>query len=131
MAETSNISSVIKLKCAKCHEGNLFSNKKIYHLKGFFNMPEHCDKCGQDFQIETGFYLGAMYASYGITILINVLVFFTLSFLFDYNLVLFLIVDAFALLITMPYVVKVSRAIWLAVNVKYDASAILKYEQQA
>ncbi len=131
MAETNNIVGVLKLKCPKCREGNLFLNKSPYKVKGFFDMPDNCPKCGQDFQIETGFYLGAMYASYGITIAINLIVFFLLSYFFGYNLMLFLIVDAFTLLITMPYVLKVSRAIWLVLNITYDANAILKHEQQA
>lgn len=131
MAETNNFVGVLKLKCPKCREGDLFLNKSPYKIKDFFNMPDNCPKCGQDFQIETGFYLGAMYASYAITIAINVFVFASLTFLFDFNLMLFLIVDAFVLLISMPYVVTVSRSIWLSLNVKYDANAILKHEQKA
>lgn len=131
MGKTNSIVGVLKLKCPKCREGNLFINKSPYKVKDFFKMPDNCPKCGQDFQIETGFYLGAMYASYAITIAINVFVFGLLSFLFESNIVLFLIVDAFVLLISMPYVVTVSRSIWLSLNIKYDANAILKHEQQA
>ncbi len=130
MPHHSNTISVIKLKCPKCHQGDLFLNKNTYQYKGFFDMPNNCSKCNQDFLIEPGFYYGAMYSSYAITIIINVTVFLILGLFLEYNIGLFLTIDLFVLLITMPYVFKVSRAIWLAIMVKYDPKAILKYEQK-
>lgn len=131
MSEIDNVVSVLKLKCPRCHKGDLFINKNTYRYKGFFDMPDNCSKCGQDFQIETGFYYGAMYSSYAITIIINALVFLGMYMVFEYNLGLFLSVDAFVLLITMPYVFKVSRSIWIALMVKYDPNAIAKHEHKA
>ncbi len=131
MPHHSNVLSVIKLKCPKCHEGDLFINKNTYKYKGFFDMPENCTKCNQDFQIETGFYLGAMYSSYAITIIINVTVFLILSLFLEYNIGLFLTIDLFILLLTMPYVFKISRAIWLAIMIQYDPKAVAKHEQKA
>ena len=131
MSEFSNIIAVCKLKCPKCHEGNLFINKNTYQYKGFFDMPDRCPKCNQDFQIETGFYYGAMYSSYAITVAINAIVFLLLTLFFEYNIGIFLIVDAIVLLVTMPYVFKISRAIWLALMVKYDQKAIAKHESKA
>ncbi|PJA08273.1 MAG: DUF983 domain-containing protein [Flavobacteriales bacterium CG_4_10_14_0_2_um_filter_32_8] len=131
MSEFSNIIAVAKLKCPKCHEGDLFINKNNYRYKGFFNMPDRCPKCHQDFQIETGFYYGAMYSSYAITVAINAGIFLLLNLFFEYNIGLFLIVDAIVLLVTMPYVFKVSRAVWLALMVKYDSNAIKKHESKA
>ncbi|OFY89160.1 MAG: hypothetical protein A3K10_14020 [Bacteroidetes bacterium RIFCSPLOWO2_12_FULL_31_6] len=126
MSGFSNTIAIVKLKCPKCHEGDLFVNKNTYQYKGFFNMPNRCAKCNQDFQIETGFYYGAMYSSYIITVVINALLFLLFNLFFEYNLGMFLIVDAIVLLVTMPYVFKVSRAVWLALMVKYDSNAIAK-----
>lgn len=124
------LSSSLKLKCPKCREGNLFSNKNTYQYKGFFDMPNRCPKCNQDFQIETGFYYGAMYVSYGITIALIVAV-FTALIVFDiFNIELFLILDFIVLIITLPYVFKVSRAIWIAMMIEYDPKAIENYEQK-
>ncbi len=131
MLEISNTVAIVKLKCPKCHEGDLFINKNTYKYKGFFDMPDNCPKCNQDFQIETGFYYGAMYSSYIITVIINALVFLILSLFMEYNLGLFLIIDGVILLVTMPYVFKVSRAIWLALMVKFDPNAITKHESKA
>lgn len=130
MPQQSNIANVIKLKCPKCHEGDLFINKNPYKYNRFFDMPDNCLKCNQDFQIEAGFYYGAMYSSYAITVIINASVFLILYLLFEYNLVLFLTIDILIVLASMPYVFKISRAIWLAFMVRYDPNAITKHESK-
>lgn len=91
-------------------------------------MPKNCTKCGQDLEIETGFYFGAMYVSYGLTIAISVAV-FTAMLVFDaYSLELFLLLEFLVLLVSLPYIIRVSRAIWIAIIVKYDAKAIEKWK---
>ncbi|OFY94699.1 MAG: hypothetical protein A3K10_14455 [Bacteroidetes bacterium RIFCSPLOWO2_12_FULL_31_6] len=125
------INSVLKLKCPKCRQGDLFYNKKIYQFKGFFDMPKKCPKCGQDFQIETGFYYGAMYVSYALTIALIVAVFTVLIVFNIFSIELFLLLDFIVLLIALPYLFKVSRSIWIALMVKFDKKAIEKYERKA
>lgn len=125
------VSSVLQLKCPKCRQGDLFCNKKIYQYKGFFDMPRKCTKCGQDFEIETGFYYGAMYVSYAITIALIVAVFTALIVFNIFSIELFLLLDFIVLLITLPYVFKVSRSIWIALMIKFDPRAIEKYERKA
>lgn len=128
MPQNSTLISVITLKCPKCHEGDLYVNKSIFKYKDFFNMPDHCPKCNQDFQIETGFYLGAMFVSYALTVALNVGIFIVFLIFDAYELVSFLIAASFSLIITLPYVAKVSRSIWIAFNVQYDPKAIDNYE---
>lgn len=94
-------------------------------------MPKRCPKCGQDFQIETGFYYGAMYVSYAITIALIVAV-FTALIVFDlFSIDLFLLFDFIVLLVALPFVFKVSRSIWIALMIKYDSKAIEKHEHKA
>lgn len=131
MSQNPNIlSSILRFKCPKCHEGDLFCNKHIYQIKGFFKMPKACNKCGQDFEPETGFYLGAMYVSYALTIALNVSIFVALLIFEAYSLTNFFIVAGILLVITLPYVFKISRSIWIAIMIKYDPNAIKNYEAQ-
>lgn len=123
------LSSILTFKCPRCREGDLFYNKKTYQYKGFFDMPKNCPKCNQDFQIETGFYYGAMYVSYAITIALIVAVFTTLVLFNLFTIELFLIVDSIILLITLPYVFKVSRSIWIAMMIPYDPPTKLAAKQ--
>ena len=131
MAKKSNvISSVMRFKCPRCHEGNLFCNKNVYQFKGFFKMPKECERCGQDFEPETGFYLGAMYVSYALTIALNVAIFVALLVFQLYNLTNFFIVAGIALVATLPYVFKISRSIWITLMVRYDPNAMKNHEAQ-
>ena len=128
MSQKSTLISVIALKCPKCHAGDLYLNKSIYKYKDFFNMPDYCPKCNQDFQIETGFYLGAMFVSYALTVALNITIFIAFVIFNAYEMVTFLITAGVTLIVTLPYIAKVSRSIWIAFNVQYDPKAIENYE---
>jgi len=126
--ESSVIFSVLNFKCPRCHKGNLFTNKSSYQFKGFFDMPNNCLKCNQDFQLEAGFYLGAMFVSYALTVAISIAV-FVLFVIFDaYSLVPFLIAASIVMTLSTPYLIKISRSIWIAFSIKYDPNAIKEYE---
>jgi uncharacterized protein (DUF983 family) len=124
------INSILKCKCPKCHEGNLFLNEKTYQYKKFLDMPDNCPKCNQDYQIESGFYIGAMYIGYGLTIAITVAVFVAFTTFNAYSLVPFLITLGIVLLMTTPYILRVSRSIWIAMSVRFDPNAITNYAAQ-
>lgn len=124
------IHSTLAMKCPKCREGNLFVNKNSYQVKGFFDMPKNCSKCGQDFEIETGFYYGAMYVSYALTIAITVAIFVALVVFNIFSITTFLLADFIVLLFATPYVTRVSRSVWIALMVKYNPNAIQEYEQK-
>lgn len=115
---TNKVKSVVTLKCPRCGKGELFNNKNVYKYKGFFDMPKECKVCKQDFVVEPGFYYGAMYISYGLTIAVTVVVFVIMSILDVFSIVGFLIADVLTLIFTLPYIFKVSRAFWLALIVK-------------
>ena len=110
--------SVLKLKCPQCGEGDLFCNKNVYRYKGFFDMPDNCPKCQQDFQIEPGFYYGSMYVSYGLTIAITVAIFVVMTVLNIFSIAGFIIADIVIMLLALPILFKISRALWLTINVK-------------
>ncbi len=70
----SKLYSVLRLKCPRCHKGDLFNNKNPYNLKDLDKMPDYCPDCGEDFQREVGFYYGAMMVSHATTTVIAVIV---------------------------------------------------------
>lgn len=129
MTQNSNIiGSVLKCKCPKCHEGDLFVNK--YKYNGFFDMPNNCSKCNQDFQIESGFYLGAMFVSYALTVVLAVSVFVGFVIFDAYQINPFLITTGISLTLATPFIIKISRSIWIAFSVSYDPNAIKSYAAQ-
>lgn len=106
------------MKCPNCGEEDLFTNKNVYQYKGFFDMPDNCPKCKQDFQIEPGFYYGSMYVSYALTVAITVAIFVAMNVFSIFSIVRFIITDAIILILGLPLIFKVSRAFWLALNTK-------------
>jgi hypothetical protein len=102
----------------------MFQNKKAYS-KGFMKMNETCPVCGQFFDIEVGFYYGSGYVSYGITVAISVATFIAwwifVGISYNDNRVFYwLIANALLILALQPYLMRVSRTIWLSLFAKYD-----------
>jgi len=73
MSAWENAKAGLALKCPRCHQGNLFTHS-AYNLGKFDRMPEKCPVCGFRYEVELGFYWGAMYMSYGISVLIVLIV---------------------------------------------------------
>ncbi len=72
----ASFQSTIKGKCPNCEKGDIFeSNGNIFLLR-VPRMHEKCSECGYRFEKEPGYFLGAMYVSYGLTILEMFVVFF-------------------------------------------------------
>jgi hypothetical protein len=103
----------------------MFQQKNPYKLNGFMNMHDHCVLCGQQFEIEVGFYYGAMYVSYALAVVLNVAIFVAWFVLIGFSLkdnrfFYWMGVNAAILIISQPYVQRLSRTIWLSFFVHYD-----------
>ena len=67
-------------KCPNCRQARVFKKSA-----GVFKMPvmhEACPACDYKFYREPGYFLGAMYISYGIAVLVGLLTFFFLYYFF-------------------------------------------------
>ena len=82
-----------------------------------------------NYHIEPSFYTGSMYVSYGVGIAIAVAV-FMLSIIFNIELgpKELLISIIVALIITMPYIGAVSKAIWAHLFIKYNPEIAKKVQ---
>lgn len=119
------IRSVLGNKCPHCRKGNLFTGRNPYSLKKSLHMPEHCPVCGQVFELQTGFYYGTGYVSYGLSV-----VFTGLSFIAwwliagisirDNSIFWWLGVNTALLLVLQPVLQRLSRSIWIACFVRYE-----------
>ncbi|MFN5024268.1 MAG: DUF983 domain-containing protein [Bacteroidota bacterium] len=64
--------ALLHMKCPQCQSGNMFSTGTF--RKKFMHMNTHCEVCHLNYEIEPGFYWGAMYVSYAITVAIMLVV---------------------------------------------------------
>jgi uncharacterized protein (DUF983 family) len=112
------ISSIFKLRCPRCRQGDLFS--KPFELSKPLEMPEKCSICGQKLEPEPGFYFGAMFLSYGISAWVLLLLSLFLVFYFKWSVgTAMLIVLGVAALFYIK-LMRFSRSLWIHLMVKYD-----------
>lgn len=121
----SKLYSIFRFKCPRCHEGDLYKTP-LASMQGIYNMHEHCPKCNQPFEMEPGFYWGAMYIGYGLSSAYMLTAMVIFIFVFDLS-----VNQSFAAaiaggLIIVPIVARLARAIWININVKYDPKAASK-----
>lgn len=97
---------ILRMRCPRCLQGRLFRDA--------FRMNDPCTVCGMVVQREQGYFLGAMYISYGIASVILISVFFTIQALRpDWSgfLVAGLAVALYVPLV--PAVYRYSRVLWV------------------
>jgi hypothetical protein len=118
--------SLLGTRCSRCRKGKMFQHPLGLSIKRNMEMHDHCPTCGQPMQIEVGFYYGTGYVSYALTVAISVAVFVAYWVLLgisidDNSLYYYLAANLVILILLMPYLMRLSRAIWLSFFVKYDA----------
>ena len=62
--ERSVLSSVLKARCPRCREGEVFTHP-VFTLSKIFSMHKNCPNCNLRYEKEPGNFYGAMYVSYG------------------------------------------------------------------
>jgi uncharacterized protein (DUF983 family) len=94
------------MRCPRCREGRIF--------KGLFAMNDPCPVCGLVFEREGGYFLGAMYFSYALAILILVPLFYLFQWLLPgWPGILVASVAVLPYLPLTPLVFRYSRVLWI------------------
>lgn len=127
MLKHNRIANALRWKCPHCHEGDMY---KSSIFEGIYNMHDKCPKCEQEFQLEPGFYWGAMYVGYALSSGYMLSGFAICIFGFGLS-----VNQSFALLIGLglimvPIIARTARALWLSMHVKYDKNAIKVEDKQ-
>lgn len=105
-------------RCPNCHQGKVFPNGNLLSLK-IDKMNDECPVCHTDFNVEPGFYWGAMYVSYALAlvqvVLTAIVLFIIKRPLFD---VTSLGIILGVMLLLAPFNYRVSRLVWLSLFAK-------------
>jgi hypothetical protein len=118
ISKESKLYSILYNKCPRCHEGDLFVYKNPYTKLAFKKMYDRCPVCNQATEPEPGFFQGAMYASYGVSVAICF--FFGGILLFTPLKAETILIILFAvLIILLPWIFRISRMIWLNIFISY------------
>ena len=89
-------------------------------------MHEQCSHCGTRYKMEPNFFFGAMYVSYGVAVLIGVLIFLAAYLVFAASMKTSFIAIFVGLIVLMPWVTRVSRNIYINMFMDYDPNAAKK-----
>lgn len=126
--------SIFKMKCPNCRKGNMFITPSIFPLNKLLDMPERCEVCGQKMELEVGFYYGTGYVSYALTVALLGISFVAYWIIFglayeDYSIFIALGVSVFIVIIMQPWLMRISRVLYLNIFVKYGKGNTMKSEE--
>ena len=113
--------ATLTFKCPACREDSLYENPGLYTFQKMSANNKICSHCGADLQPEPGFYFGAAYVSWALTVAtwISVLVALKcfdawgwIEFGFLTHPGTFLMSGIGTSLVLFPYMFRLSRSIW-------------------
>ena len=100
-----------------------------YNVKRFDEMYEQCPVCGLYYEIEVGFYWGAMYISYGFSVALVLLVGIILYQAGDPSIWVYVLAVAGSVILLTPLFFRYARMLMLHLfgNVNYKPDAARKH----
>ena len=103
----------------------MFRESNPWKLKKTLSMNPVCPVCGQQFELEVGFWYGTSYVSYALSVALSVATFIAWYVLVgmsvrDNRFFWWMGLNIFLLVILQPWLMRISRTIWVNFFVKYD-----------
>ena len=123
------VGAMLTHQCPVCREVSIYKNPRVYTFIDLGVMHKECPSCHTNLVPETGFYFGAAYVSWALTVAlwVSVLValkafdaFGWIEFGFLTHPVTFLTSGMVATLILFPYLFRLSRSIWAFMFIKVE-----------
>jgi uncharacterized protein (DUF983 family) len=102
---TGRLRALLRLRCPRCLGGAVFY--------GFWGMYPFCSDCQLQYEREPGYFLGAMYISYGMTMALSFPLVVLLVFLGGLSIQAFLVVLLLLVFLLSPLLFRYSRILWL------------------
>ena len=112
MPKNSYQGALLRGKCPRCREGDIFTYPAANLLK-FNIMNETCPHCGVRLEPEPGFYQGAMYVGYAFTVAVITIVGLLLFFTWDPSEWTYIGVIIGIMVVLIPLNYRYSRIVYL------------------
>lgn len=122
----SKLYSIFTGKCPKCHEESMYENPNMFMLNDTLKIREKCSKCHTKYRMEPSFFFGSMYVSYGVGIAFSVAAFVISFLILGSSLTTAFIAIIVTLVVFMPFIMRVSRNIWINMFMHYDENLAYK-----
>jgi uncharacterized protein (DUF983 family) len=103
-------------RCPRCGVGKVFVSRNPYNLSKMITTNKECSNCHLDFIPEIGFYWGATYVAYAITVAFSVVSFGISTLIFGFMNSLnwkYVLINGILLFLFCPLFFRFSRMLWL------------------
>jgi len=112
----------------------MYNSKHIFPFDKLLDMPERCPTCGQKFEPEVGFYYGTGYVSYAMSVAVLAIIWVAYGVLIglsykDNSIIYCLIISIAVLLALQPWLMRLSRVVYLYMSVKFGKGMRWKTEE--
>ena len=108
----SRSEAVFKALCPRCRRGAFFSHKPL-NLKHMLDIHENCPKCGIKYEVEPGFFWGAMYVNYAFNLATMMIVGLLVYLSGTTNIWVYIGAILTAVVLTIPFTARASRVLLL------------------
>lgn len=119
----SKINSIFTGSCPRCQNESMYEDQNPLHLTKVLKMNENCSHCGLKYQIEPSFFYGAMYVSYGLNVAVGIAAFIVSFVFFKTTIEQSFIAIVITLIVLFPFVLRLSRNLYINMFVSYDPKA--------
>lgn len=108
------IQNICQGTCPNCNKGKIFEQKGLLYKMRMPKMYENCRVCDHKFEKEPGYFYGAMYVSYMLTVAQAIGIYILLAYIFEIenNLQIFFCIVV-AMIGLSFFNMRISRTIWI------------------
>ena len=123
----NSLLSSLTFKCPHCGKASIFENPSLYTFENIGKIKDRCESCDTNLKPETGFYFGAAYVSWALTVALWVSVLVALKTFDAWGLIEFgflthpwtFLGTGFGMTILLfPYMLRLSRSLWAHMFIK-------------
>lgn len=105
------LGALLRQRCPRCLRGQVFA--------GLFRMHKRCSTCGLPYEREPGYFVGAMYFSYGLALIVTAPVWLLMVW-FGRPLWEALLASGGLLVVASPWLFGYARVLWLYLDHALD-----------
>jgi uncharacterized protein (DUF983 family) len=121
MKPASILSGIFQQLCPRCRMGRIF---RYSIFRGFPKMIERCPSCDLKFEREEGYFLGAMYISYGLALVTIAIITVLLRFFTNWSIVKDIVWAIVLFLPLAPTLTLLSRVLWIYLDQAIDPEGL-------
>src|SRR3954468_22292171 len=113
ISAVNKIGQIVRLKCPNCGKGEVFYKNKLPFF-GIPKMHETCEVFHYKYDREPGYFLGAMYVSYGLAVFEGIAAFLLAKFLiFGLSALSLALITTGTIVFFAMWNFKLARVIWM------------------